>query len=161
MHLKGFNLIKEKSQNELERGDQINNGWISHPIITNKQTWNYRHMPMWKKWQVLQNKHDKLSRSPGPSCIFWPLESFKVHCFGLGQAEQQDKLGTHMAICLYSSILWYRSCRLCWLYVVFALCTCLKRFFTMCTIIPFLVLISNTYFLLFLILLVTFEVSSH
>jgi hypothetical protein len=27
-----------------------------------------------------------------------------------GQAEQQDKLGAHMATCLYPSVLWYRSC---------------------------------------------------
>ena len=32
--------------------------------------------------------------------------------FVQGQAEQQDDLGGHMATCLYSTLLWYKSCRL-------------------------------------------------
>ena len=51
-----------------------------------------------------------------------------------------------------------KSIHLCLLSVVFALCACHNGFFTTCMIIPFPVLISHIYFL---ILLVTFDVSSH
>jgi hypothetical protein len=78
----------------------------------NNQSWHYGP-------DHYKNKHNK--------CIFWPPESFKVHCCGLGQPKQQDKDGTNMAICLYSSVLLYRSCGLCWLYVLFALCACRNR----------------------------------
>ena len=38
--------------------------------------------------------------------------------FRQGQGEQQFKLGSHMVICFYSFVLWYRLCHLYWLYVV-------------------------------------------
>ena len=115
--------------------------------------------------QFYWNKHEKSSRSPGLSCKLWTPKRLKVHCCGLGQAEQQDELGAHMATCLYWSVLWYRSRRLCWLSVVFGLCACRNIFYTMRIaqrmVILFPVLLSHIYFRFFLILLVPFDVSSH
>ena len=54
--------------------------------------------------------------------------------FVQGQAEQQDNLDAHMGTHLYSTVLKYKSCCLCLLYVVFDLCAC--------TIISFTVLMS-------------------
>ena len=58
--------------------------------------------------------------------------------FVQGQAEQQDNLDAHMGTHLYSTVLKYKSCCLCLLYVVFDLCAC--------TIISFTVLMSHIYF---------------
>ena len=65
-------------------------------------------------------------------CGKWYFE--KCTSFIQGQAEWQDK---HLAMCLYSTVYWYKSCRLCLLYVVFSLCTFRNWFFTMCMMITF------------------------
>ena len=81
----------------------------------------------------------------------WAPERPTVNDFGLGHAEQHCTLGTHMTTCLYTAILGYMSCRLCVLYVIFALCACYNWFFTMWMVISFPVLMSPIYFLFLLI----------
>ena len=62
-----------------------------------------------------------------------------------------------MATCLYSFVLWYKSCRLCSLYVVFNFCACRNWFFSTCMTIQFPVIMSHIHFPFFLILLVTYD----
>jgi hypothetical protein len=55
---------------------------------------------------LLNNKHEKSSRSPGLLCKLWASERPKVNCCGLGQAEQNDDL-VHTWPPVYTSLFSY------------------------------------------------------
>ena len=99
---------------------------------------------------------------PGPlgrwNVAVFPLQYLVPEVFWHGELFQET-LGAHMATYLNSTVLWYKSCRLCLLYVIFfVIHACRNRFIQ---VILYPVLTAQFYFLIWISLFLSLEVISH